>query len=159
MKPNLRRMQVEDRAAVASLLRRTPEFLPYEVIVAEELVDCYLADPVGSGYFFWVAEVDEVVVGYICFGPTPLTVGTWDIYWMAVSAECQGKGIGTGLLALAEEEIRKSGGRMALIETSSKPLYEKTVRFYLGLKWVPVSRIPDFYSPGDDKITLQKKSY
>ena len=138
MKPNLRRMQVEDRAAVASLLRRTPEFLPYEVVVAEELVDCYLADPAGSGYFFWVAEVAEAVVGYICFGPTPLTVGTWDIYWMAVSAECQGKGIGTGLLALAEEEIRKSGGRMALIETSSKPLYEKTVRFYLGLKWVPV---------------------
>lgn len=157
MKPIARTMCANDKAGVMALLRRTPEFLPYEVDVAEELIDCYLADPKGSGYVFWVAEVDAAIVGYICYGPTPVTVGTWDIYWMAVSAECQGKGIGTTLLTLALDEIRKTGARMALIETSSKPIYEKTIRFYLHHKWVVVSRIADFYAPGDDKITFLMK--
>jgi hypothetical protein len=57
----------------------------------------------------------------------------------------------------AEQEIRKAKGRLALIETSSTPAYEKTRRFHLGLGYKVIARIPDFYSPGDDKIILQKR--
>ena len=60
------------------------------------------------------------------------------------------------LLQAAEKEIRKAKGRLALIETSSAPAYEKTRRFHLGLGYEIIARIPDFYSPSDDKLILQK---
>ena len=128
-----------------------------EVVVAEELIDSYLADAYRSGYHILVSEVDSVVVGYICYGPTPLTEGTWDIYWMAVAPQMQGKGIGTALIESAEKNIKKAQGRLALIETSSKPEYERTRRFYRAQGYKVVCRIPDFYAPGDDKLTLQKR--
>jgi len=125
--------------------------------VAEEVIDSYLRDPRGSGYHTLVAELDSTIAGYICYGPTPLTEGTWDIYWMAVAPEKQGKGIGGALLAHAEERIREAQGRLAIIETSSQPEYEKTRRFHLNHGYEVIGRIPDFYALGDDKLILQKR--
>jgi ribosomal protein S18 acetylase RimI-like enzyme len=127
------------------------------VEVAEELIDSYLNDPVGSGYHILVAEVDSTVTGYICYGPTPLTEGTWDIYWEAVAPGKQGRGIGSALMKSAEKEIVRAKGSLAIVETSSTPLYEKTRNFYLGQGYEVICRIPDFYAPGDDKLILQKR--
>ena len=139
------------------ILRNTPEFKPAEVVVAEEVIDSYLRDPHGSGYHVFVAEADSAVVGYICYGPTPLTEGTWDIYWIAVSAEKQGRGIGGALIAHAEDKIREAQGRLIVIETSSQPEYEKTRRFHLSHGYEVIGCISDFYTPGDDKLILQKQ--
>lgn len=146
-----------DRAALLRLLKNTPEFKPFEVAVAEEVIDCCLRDSTNSGYFILVAEDKEEITGYICYGPTPLTEGTWDLYWEAVDQEKRGLGIGSSLIEAAEKEIRKAGGRLALIETSSTPAYEKTRRFYYNHDYEIVARIPDFYSPDDDKLILQKR--
>ena len=155
--PNIRPMVPEDKTAVMKILESTPEFTQGEVIVAEELIDYYLSDPVGSGYLIEVAEVDSKVAGYICWGLTPLTEGTWDIYWIAIAREKHGMGIGTALLKCAETKIKQAGGRLALIETSSKPGYEKTKGFYHARGYELICRIPDFYAPGDDKLILQKR--
>jgi predicted N-acetyltransferase YhbS len=150
-------MSGEDRPRITEILRDTPEFKPFEVAVAEELIDSYLDDPSGSGYHILVAETDSTVEGYICFGPTPLTQATWDIYWMAVAGEKQGQGIGSALLKSAEEEITKDQGRLSIIETSSTPAYEKTRDFHLSRGYDIAARIPDFYAPGDDKLILVKR--
>jgi ribosomal protein S18 acetylase RimI-like enzyme len=150
-------MSREDRPRVTEILRGTPEFKPFEVAVAEELIDSYLDDPYGSGYYVLVAEVDSTVEGYICYGPTPLTDGTWDIYWVAVARKSQDQGIGSALMKSAEEEIAKSKGRLSIIETSSTPAYEKTRNFHVSHGYQIVARIPDFYAPGDDKLILQKR--
>jgi ribosomal protein S18 acetylase RimI-like enzyme len=150
-------MSGADRPTVTRILRDTPEFKPSEVAVAEELIDSYLDDPSGSGYHVLVAEVDSTVEGYICYGSTPLTEGTWDIYWMAVAREKQGRGIGSTLLKSAEKVIMRDQGRLVIIETSSTPLYEKTRRFHLGEGYEVVCRIRDFYAPGDDKLIMQKR--
>jgi ribosomal protein S18 acetylase RimI-like enzyme len=139
------------------ILRNTPEFKPSEVVVAEEVIDSYLRDPGNSGYYALVAELDSVIVGYICYGLAPLTEGTWDIYWIAVAAEKQGKGIGGTLLTHAENRMRKAQARLAIIETSSQSEYEKTRRFHLSHGYQVIGRLPDFYAPGDDKLILQKK--
>jgi ribosomal protein S18 acetylase RimI-like enzyme len=149
-------MSAADKPALMRILKNTPEFKPFEVTVAEELVDYYLSDGVKSGYNILIAE-DEGVAGYVCYGETPCTVGTWDIYWIAVSQQQRGKGIGKLLDAAAETAIRNAHGRLAFIETSSTPFYENTRRFYLGRGYEQVARIPDFYMPGDDKLILQKK--
>ena len=150
-------MSREDRPRVTEILRGTPEFKSFEVAVAEELIDCYLDDPSGSGYYVLVAEVDSTVEGYICYGPTPLTDGTWDIYWVAVDRKRQDQGIGSALMKSAEEEIMKAKGRLSIIETSSTPAYEKTRNFHVSHGYEMVARIPDFYAPGDDKLILQKR--
>lgn len=150
-------MTPSDKPAIIKILQKTPEFKPSEVAVAEELIDSYLADSYQSGYHILVSEVDSVVGGYICYGLTPLTEGTWDIYWMAVAPEVQGQGIGTVLLESAEKKIKKAGGRLALIETSSVPAYEKTRRFHVHRGYEIIACVPDFYAPGDDKLILQKR--
>jgi ribosomal protein S18 acetylase RimI-like enzyme len=150
-------MSAGDKPALMQILRRTPEFKPYEVVVAEEVIDGYLQDPQGTGYHALVADDDSQVAGYICFGETPCTEGTWDIYWVAVAGDKRGKGIGGALTKAAEAGIKKARGRLILIETSSLPLYDNTMRFYLGQKYEQVARIPDFYSPGDDLLIMQKR--
>jgi GNAT superfamily N-acetyltransferase len=146
-----------DKPRITKILRGTPEFKPFEVAVAEEIIDSYLMDPFGSGYQILVAEVDSTVTGYICYGPTPLTEGTWDLYWEAVAPERQGQGIGSALMKSAEKEIVRAKGRLAIIETSSTPAYEKTRHFHLSQGYEVICRIPDFYVPGDDKLILQKR--
>jgi len=153
----IRPMLPADRAVLLSILDSIPEFSHDDVAVAREVVDDYLHDPSGSGYHVLVAEVEGSVVGYICYGPTPLTQSTWDMYWMATLPARQGQGIGGSLMAVAESRIAESGGRLALIETSSRPEYEKTMRFHLHHGYELVARIPDFYAPGDDRLTLQKR--
>jgi ribosomal protein S18 acetylase RimI-like enzyme len=147
----------EDKTKIAKILRNTPEFKPAEVAVAEEVIDGYLRNPSGSGYYILVAEADSIVTGYICYGPTPITEGTWDLYWEAVARGKRGQGIGTILMQSAEKSIREAGGRLAIIETSSIPSYEKTIRFHINNGYEIVARVPEFYAPGDDKLILQKR--
>lgn len=155
MKTKIRPMARRDKPAIMKLLAATPEFKPSEVAVAEEVIDSYLKSSYRSGYHVLVAEL-ELLVGYICYGPTPLTKGTWDIYWLAVSQKKQSRGIGGALMAFVEDEIKKAKGRLAIIETSSKPEYERTRRFYRRQGYETVCRLADFYAPGDDKLILRK---
>jgi ribosomal protein S18 acetylase RimI-like enzyme len=150
-------MTPKDKPGITKILRNTLEFKPAEVAVAEELIDSYLEDPAGSGYHILIGEVDSTVAGYICYGPTPLTEGTWDIYWVAVAPEKQDRGIGSVLMESAEKEILKAKGRLAIIETSFMPAYEKTRHFHISHGYEIVAHIPDFYAPGDDKLILQKR--
>jgi L-amino acid N-acyltransferase YncA len=153
----MRPMTEKDKPEIMEILRHTPEFNPAEVMVAEEVIDSYLRDRSGSGYFVIVAEAKSSVIGYICYGPAPMTEGTWDLYWAAVRQEEQGKGIGKALFTQAENEIKKQGGRLAIIETSSKPEYEKTRCFHCNNGYQVVGRVEDFYAPGDDKLIFLKR--
>jgi D-alanine-D-alanine ligase len=150
-------MVAGDKPALMRILKSAPEFKPLEVAVAEEVIDSYLAGAEKSGYHVLIAEDDSKVSGYICYGETPCTVGTWDIYWVAVAREKRRQGIGKVLTRVAESAIKKARGRQAIIETSSTPIYENTREFYLGRGYDNIGRIPDFYAPGDDKIILRKK--
>jgi len=157
MKIKVRPMVAQDKSAILHMLRNMPEFKPPEAVVAEEVLDDYLRDSTRSGYHVFVAEIDSLVVGYICYGPTPLTEGTWDIYWLAVAPNQQSKGIGKFLLAFAEGNIKETRGRIAVIETSSRPEYETTARFYRTQGYELTCRIVDFYAPGDDKLIFLKR--
>jgi ribosomal protein S18 acetylase RimI-like enzyme len=157
MTAKIRKMTKRDKAPLMSILQDTPEFTPPELVVAEEIIDSYLDDPIQSGYRILVAEDDSSVCGYICYGPTPLTQGTWDLYWAAVARKMRGKGIGKALWGKSEDDIKKSGGRIAVIETSSKPDYEQTRRFHQARGYENVGRIADFYAPGDDMLIYVKR--
>ena len=152
----LRPMTAAHKPSVMALLGATPEFEPEEIPVAEEVIDVYLDCP-GRDYLATVAVSSSKIIGYVCFGRTPLTLSTWDIYWMAVALECRGVGAGSMLLKDTEEQIRKAGGKLALIETSSKPNYLNTRRFYIKKGYKRVSRIRVFYAPGDHRLIFEKR--
>ncbi len=152
----LRPLAPDDLPELAHITEETGFFRPEEVAVAREVLTEAASRGEGSGYQVYVAADDQRRLGYVCFGPTPLTRGTWDLYWIAVAPQRQGQGIGKRLMGRAEEEVQLNGGRQIVVETSSQELYEPTRRFYCSLGYQEVSRIPDFYDSGDAKVTFAK---
>ena len=152
-----RPLDARDRPAIVDLVNRVRNFSTDEAEVALELVDAWLAEGEASEYICWVLEDDEGVRGYVCIGPTPLTDGTFDLYWIAVDPSAQGRGYGQILTRVAEDEARARGGRLLLIETASHETYSATSRFYERAGYELVSRIPDFYKEGDDRLTFAKR--
>jgi ribosomal protein S18 acetylase RimI-like enzyme len=154
---SLRPITHKEKTHVMKILKETPEFLPPEVVVAEDLIDAYLEDPVASGYYIYIAEHEGTVAGYICYGNTPLTEATWDIYWVAVDHDKQGFGIGRSLMQHAEEDIKRMHGKLIMVETSGKPEYNKTRQFYDRLNYQRMCQIPEYYAPGDDLVLFSKR--
>ncbi len=152
MDPVMRGLLPKDRESIAALLSATGVFRQAEIGVALELVDAALSKPGQEDYTFTVAEVGGEVAGYACWGATPCTEGTFDLYWIATSPAFQGKGIGRRLMEVAEADMRSRGGRLCVIETSSLPQYEPTRRFYLGLGYSEAAVIRDFYTARDHKV-------
>jgi len=133
-------------------------FTSEEIDVAMELIDLVLKNTDQKDYTIHCTVDDQDhPVGYICYGPTPMTEGTFDLYWIVVDPNYQGQKIGSKLLDFMEGRLRDLKGRMILADTSSIPQYEKTQRFYLSKGFEAVARIPDYYSPGNDRITYCKR--
>jgi ribosomal protein S18 acetylase RimI-like enzyme len=117
-----------------------------------------LLPPPSSDYQFLGAfDVDDTLVGYACYGPTPGTDGTFDLYWIAVHPAAQGAGEGTRLLAEVERQLRERGGRLLIAETSSRGAYEPTRRFYRARGYREVARVADYYAPADDRVIYAKR--
>ncbi len=153
----IRPVRVGDDDIILGIIASTGSFTPTEVGTALELVDEALEQGEASGYLVDVLEDAGTPVGYVCFGPTPLTEGTWDLYWIAVERAGQGKGYGRHLLAHTESEVRRRGGRLLLIETSSQESYGATIRFYERGGYTLEARIRNFYRPGDDKLVFARE--
>ena len=136
-------------------------FSPEEIDCALSLVDETFADPSPADpYRFLVAaDGDEQwrVLGYACFGTTPLTRGTCDLYWIAVDPSLHGGGIGRRLLDEVERALRAEGQHQLVIETSSRCDYEPTRSFYLRVGYSEEARVRDFYARGDDKVFYVKR--
>ena len=77
-----RDIRKKDRESVKQVLKATRHFTDYEIAVALELVDEVL-NKEDLSYLFVVAEQDGKFAGYGCWGPVPITMGTYDIYWIA----------------------------------------------------------------------------
>lgn len=148
-------IQADDREELARLLTQIEQFKPEEVDVALELVDAAIHDP-ASGYHAIVARTDQLA-GYICFGPTPMTEATWDLYWIAVSPALQGQGVGRALYEAFVAFLRARGGRQVRIETSSQESYAATGGFYERLGFEVAGRLRDFYAQGDDLLIFYRQ--
>ena len=116
------------------------------------------APPTGSDYTFLGAFTPEdELVGYACYGPTPGTDRTYDLYWIAVDAASQRAGIGTILLDEVERRLQGQHARLLVIETSSRSDYARTRAFYERRGYADTARVAEFYAPGDDRIILTKR--
>jgi aminoglycoside 6'-N-acetyltransferase I len=152
----IRCLQPADKEPLHRILVETGVFTEPEVAVALELLDHALGHPGQHDYVIRVAASEGVVKGYYCTGHRPMTDGTFDLYWIAVDPQAHAGGIGSALLAHAEEQVRSEHGRLLIAETSSKPSYAATHRFYERNRYQVLARLKDFYRVGDDLIVYGK---
>ena len=161
MKQIIRPMVAADRSGVFRILENAGNFTPQEVATALELIDEWLELGEHSGYLTYVLETEaddsREVLGYACFGPTPLTEATYDLYWIAVDKSKHRGGVGKRLMKFTEDEILRRGGRLLLIETSSQETYGGTIQFYERSGYEAVGKITDYYRAGDDKLIFAKQ--
>jgi ribosomal protein S18 acetylase RimI-like enzyme len=151
----IRELVPEDRTDLLKILEATGVFKDYEIEVADEVIRDSMI-PTSSYRSRCCVNEEDRAVGYVCWGPTPCTSGTFDLYWIAVHPDYQGHGVGKKLLHCAEEEARQRNARLMIIETSSVNDYDSTRKFYLNSGYQQFALIPDFYRQGDHKIIYGK---
>lgn len=155
---NIRPLRAADRASVEAMTRATTLFHPEEISVALDVFDA----ATGTGrrcdpdYETAGAEADGALVGWICWGPTPCTHGTFDLYWIVVDPSSQGRGVGAALVEAMERQLA-GRARLIVVETAGRAEYVPTRAFYAARGYQVGARIADYYAPGDDLVVLLKR--
>ena len=150
-------LRPEDPPKIRNLVIATGMFSADEEAIAEELAEERIERGRVSGYEFILAFEGERLIGYTCYGKIPGSELSWDLYWIAVAPDQQGKGLGGRLLERTEAAIRRAGGRALYADTSSRPSYDKTRAFYTGHGFALAADLADFYRPGDGKTIYRKE--
>jgi ribosomal protein S18 acetylase RimI-like enzyme len=151
--PVLRSLTAGDRGRIEEITRAVGVFREDEISVALEVFDGAAGGSLD--YIALGAELDGGLCGWICWGPTPCTVGTFDLYWMAVAPALQGSGVGTALLEAMERRLA-GVARLIVVETAGRRDYQATRAFYEARGYRQGRSIPDFYAPGDDQVVYVK---
>lgn len=142
------------RARLEQLTRATGLFRLEEVATAVELLDESLDGD--DDYRFLGAYAGDELVGYACWGPTPGTHGTYDLYWIVVDRALQGQGVGTQLLTAVEGQLMADRCRLIVVETSSRADYVSTRAFYERRGYARAATLPGYYAPDDDLVIYLK---
>jgi len=146
-----------DIAAVRKLVTDTGLFSNAEIDIAGELVEETLARGSDSGYEFVFVEAADQLVAYSCYGPIPGTQSSYDLYWIAVTPQQQGKGLGKKLLQHTEKLVEAKKATQLYVETSGQVQYAPTRAFYEHMGYGLEAKLADFYSVGDDKYIYLKR--
>lgn len=149
-------LKKEDLKNLKILLNGLNTFNKLEIKIALEMAYEYLNKKNKSDYKFLIAKKNGDLAGFVCFGPTPLTESTYDLYWIAVSNKYQRKSFGKILLKECEERVRENGGKLLVIETSSTIKYKKARKFYEKFGYKKITEIKNFYKPKDNKLIYIK---
>ena len=154
--PQLRHLNASDRGRIEEITRAVGLFREDEIPVALEVFDdAVRISSFDAPYVALGADVDGRLAGWICWGPTPCTLGTYDLYWMAVDPSVQGSGLGTALIS-EMERILAGTARLIVVETAGRADYSATRAFYEARGYRATATIPEFYGPGDDQVVFVK---
>ncbi len=149
-------LMAQDPEKIRRLTESTGFFYSYETDIAVELAKDRLALGVESSYQFILAELNGRLAGYTCFGLIPCTQASYDLYWIAVDPDFQNQGLGSALMSYTEQRIFASGGRRVYVDTSQRPQYAATRKFYEKCGYRLEAVLNDFYGPGDGKAVYCK---
>jgi len=99
-----------------------------------------LADP---DQRVWVANVDGEPVGFVA-ARLERDSGVREIYMIAVDPDAQGQGVGTALTGVATDWLRRSGMRVAMVETGGDAGHAPARRVYEKAGYTPLPAVRYF---------------
>lgn len=144
-----------DRDAVHDVARHSGLFPPEELDDVRSTFDAFLTGAAEADRWL-VSDTGSGAVAVAYFAPERMTDGTWNLYFLAVHPSHRGRGHGAALVSRVEQDLRRGGARVLLIETSGVPEFATQRAFYAGLGYHEEARIREFYGVGDDKIVFWK---
>jgi predicted N-acetyltransferase YhbS len=122
-------------------------------VAADRMVEQAIEGLKGGKYApkFFVADVGDVrervgIIGFAAYQRSMRMHGAFDLIWLAVHEQYQGKGVGTALTKFRIEEIKKQHADAVNISlVTQKPEYFGRFGFmrvvHLGNDWVEMVRI------------------
>ncbi len=171
--PRLRDLTQADIPRILDITRATGVFREEELAIADEVIHDAITPAGPSGglpverggmaaekehrsYYALGAEANGELAGWICWGKTPCTEGTWDLYWLAVDPGAYRGGVASALVAEMERRLQ-GAARLISVDTSGRADYAPTRAFYEARGYKAVARVPDFYAPDDDQVIFTRK--
>lgn len=146
-----------DKSAILKLVADAEVFRPDEIAIAADVLESAVNTAPHKDYESLTCEVNSQVAGWLCWGPAACSIGCYEIYWLVVASQFQRMRIGRKLLEHAETLIRNRGGRIIVIETSSRSDYQAARNFYTRMGYSQVASIPDFFAMHDSKVIYLKQ--
>ena len=122
----------------------------------DEMISDYLENPESEEIWF-TCHWESKVIGFGYCVPEKLTDGTYNLLAIALLKECQGKGIGSRMIAYIEQLLAQNSKRVLIVETSSADDYKLTRAFYEKLNYRKEASIQDFWQEGENKVVYWKK--
>ena len=93
----------------------------------------------------------------VLYRPEEAADRAFDLTMIAVRPDLQGDGRGARLMRHAELDLRERGQRLLLVRTSGTSQYDGTRAFYRRLGYVEHTRVPDYWTDGDDLVLFSTR--
>ncbi len=148
-----------DAPSVVQLAIDTEMFGIDEVGFFDELLTGFFNGTLNDHHWLVLEGDDGSVHAAAYYAPEPFADRVWNVYFIDVAPDHQGRGLGATLIACIEEQLRAAGehhARVLIVETSSNEQYARTRSFYRALGFDEEARIRQFYGPVDDKVVFWK---
>lgn len=146
----------QDAAAIAAIAVDSTLFGPDDVEVVTGMMAAYFDGRQAEGHGCVVLDGDDGPRAVAYFEPAEVTDRTWYLTMIAVRRAHQGSGLGGRLMHHVEDDLRRRGERLLLVETSGTPAFDATRNFYRGLGYREEARVRDYYADGDDMVVFRR---
>lgn len=150
--------RVDELETLVAFTQATGFFHSDEIEIVREMFQTFAAQPESDEYTWIVYRDHEHAppIGFACYGPASLAVGTYDLYWIVVDEKHQAKKIGSALLRYLEADLEQRGARQLYVETSDREQYAPTRAFYERRGYARAAHFLDYYAVGDGKVIYRK---
>lgn len=91
----------------------------------KQLMEKFTLAPIHNPPQFYVAVSGDKIIGFAGFEATSLMNGAYDLIWIALTPEAQGKGVGSELTRVRLAEIKRRGGTMVSLMTEKPGYFER----------------------------------
>ena len=103
------------------------------------------------------AEDGTGLASVLFYRPEEAADRAFDLTMIAVRPDLQGGGRGATLMRHAEDDLRSRGQRLLIVRTSGTSQYDGTRAFYRRLGYVEHTRVPDYWTDGDDLVLFSRR--
>jgi ribosomal protein S18 acetylase RimI-like enzyme len=147
----VRDAQPDDISALEIIIRGVGLFTPKEADGFVGTLAAHFAEP-EEGHV-WLLAGDGQGAGYLAPEAGP---GVWNLLFLGVRPEARRQGVARALVSHVEQRLRAQGARMLLIDTSTEAPMAAARALYEALGYERVALIPDYWAPGDGKLTFRR---